>query len=44
METNPVKQTQINIDKKDSGYENLLESRKKVNLQEMEAKLTQQKK
>lgn len=42
METNPVKQTQIDIDNKESGYENLLESRKKVNLQDMEAKQAEQ--
>jgi len=38
METNPTKQTQIDIESKDSGYENLLESRNKINLPEMEAK------
>jgi ribonucleoside-diphosphate reductase alpha chain len=42
MEKSPVKQTQIDIDNKETGYEGLLESRKKVNLQELEAKQAEQ--
>jgi len=44
MEKNPLKQTQIDLDNKESGYENLLESRKKVNLRELEEQQFEQSK